>query len=171
MQNAKGMENLTSCAAFFSFRVVPLPSFASRTASTPNADGRKEEKRTWFATKLSHLRLHLFARQSVRACFLASSCTSPADRRLACATATVPKEKKSVISNFLIVIVFVLYCVPLWLFMIYLWSLCFCFSFVQSLGSPQSSSFDFWKNILKSKTLKRYSKIFKDISDISMNLR
>lgn len=28
----------------------------------------------------------------------------------------IPEEKKSVISNFLIVIVFVLYCVPLWLF-------------------------------------------------------
>lgn len=46
------------------------------------------------------------------------------------------QEKKSVISNFLIVIVsfFVLHCIPLWLFMIYLWNLCLHLSTITIVG-------------------------------------
>lgn len=78
--------------------------FFSRHSQPRNAEWWKGRKKTWFATKLSHLRLHLFDNLFVSFSFFFRLLN------------VIPEEKKSVISNFLIVIVFVLYCVPLWLF-------------------------------------------------------
>lgn len=79
-------------------------------------EAQQQKKRTWFATKLC---------TCSTICVSISFLYSPYIRFF-------PKEKKSVISNFLIVIVFVLYCVPLWffydLFMKFMLEVIFCYS-------------------------------------------
>lgn len=88
VQNVKGMENLTSCAFFPVIRI---------------AHWQQDERK----------KLDLQQNSLISGC---TCSTIVSFLSLMLSLHVIPEEKKSVISNFLIVIVFVLYCVPLWFF-------------------------------------------------------
>lgn len=116
-----------------------MPFFRRHSHRTPNG----ERKRTWFATKLSHLRLHLFDNLYF---FFASLLEVSTVSHFSAAASSFSflfisfwgrrdREEKSVISNFLIVIVFVLYCVPLWLFLWFIYEIYAFFSFFSAAST------------------------------------
>jgi O-antigen/teichoic acid export membrane protein len=127
VQNVKGMENLTSCAFFPVIRIAHNRSnkkkknlICNKTLSSPAALVRQSVLLFFHFSlpfpdakyRLFHIFLLLLL-PLLRFLFLfrvlfRGRCRRERERE---------KEKKSVISNFLIVIVFVLYCCPLWLFL------------------------------------------------------